>query len=96
MTFGHCEIFGVPPNVKCNKSLCAAAHFTLRSNISPAKRISQIPQGIYFIEKSTSEEVLFSGALEGTRTPDLLVRSQLLYPTELPAHSLLPKYINTT
>ena len=26
------------------------------------------------------------GALEGTRTPDLLVRSQTLYPAELPAH----------
>ena len=27
------------------------------------------------------------GALEGTRTPDLLVRSQTLYPAELPAHA---------
>ena len=27
------------------------------------------------------------GALEGTRTPDLLVRSQSLYPTELPAQN---------
>ena len=27
--------------------------------------------------------VLFCGALEGTRTPDLLVRSQSLYPAEL-------------
>ena len=26
------------------------------------------------------------GALEGIRTPDLLVRSQTLYPTELRAH----------
>ena len=38
---------------------------------------------------------VFYGALEGTRTPDLLVRSQLLYPTELPAHFLLLKYIST-
>ena len=29
------------------------------------------------------------GALEGTRTPDLLVRSQSLYPAELPAHTCL-------
>lgn len=29
------------------------------------------------------------GTLEGTRTPDLLVRSQSLYPTELPAHTTL-------
>lgn len=27
------------------------------------------------------------GALQGTRTPDLLVRSQLLYPAELAAHT---------
>jgi hypothetical protein len=27
------------------------------------------------------------GAPGGTRTPDLLVRSQMLYPTELRAHS---------
>ena len=31
----------------------------------------------------------FSGAPEGTRTPDLLVRSQSLYPAELRAHMLL-------
>ena len=29
-----------------------------------------------------------NGALEGIRTPDLLVRSQTLYPTELRAHDL--------
>ena len=39
--------------VKWNKSLCAAAHFTLRSNISLPKAISQIPQGIYFVEKGS-------------------------------------------
>ena len=31
----------------------------------------------------------FSGTPEGTRTPDLLVRSQSLYPTELPARTAL-------
>ena len=31
----------------------------------------------------------FLGALEGTRTPDLLLRRQLLYPAELLAHQLL-------
>ena len=31
----------------------------------------------------------FSGTPEGTRTPDLLIRSQSLYPTELPAHFAL-------
>ena len=29
------------------------------------------------------------GTLEGIRTPDLVVRSQTLYPAELPAHILL-------
>ena len=29
------------------------------------------------------------GAPEGTRTPGLLIRSQTLYPAELPAHILL-------
>ena len=27
------------------------------------------------------------GTPEGTRTPDLLIRSQSLYPAELPAHT---------
>ena len=31
-------------------------------------------------------ELLVFGTPEGTRAPDLLVRSQSLYPTELPAH----------
>ena len=30
---------------------------------------------------------LYNGALGGSRTPDLLVRSQMLYPAELPAHA---------
>ena len=31
-------------------------------------------------------DIRFYGAPEGTRTPDLLIRSQTLYPAELPAH----------
>ena len=31
----------------------------------------------------------FSGAMEGTRTPGLLIRSQSLYPAELLAHAHL-------
>ena len=31
-------------------------------------------------------------ALEGIRTPDLLVRSQTLYPTELRARDIEPSY----
>ena len=33
-----------------------------------------------------------TGALEGIRTPDLLVRSQTLYPTELRAQDMLFSY----
>ena len=35
---------------------------------------------------STHQQRSFSGTPEGTRTPDLLLRRQLLYPTELLAH----------
>ena len=43
-------------------------------------------------------DICFSGTPEGTRTPDLLVRSQSLYPTELPAHTahVVPAYNSTT
>lgn len=33
------------------------------------------------------------GAPEGTRTPDLLVRSQSLYPAELQAHGFSQQYL---
>ena len=55
--------------VKWNKSTHARRHFTLRSNISHAKRISQIPQGIYFVEKDlcfVSKHRSFSGGGEGS------------------------------
>ena len=35
---------------------------------------------------NTQMGIGFYGALEGTRTPDPLIRSQVLYPAELPAH----------
>ena len=40
------------------------------------------------IKKERTPEGVRSGTPEGTRTPDLLIRSQSLYPTELPAHFL--------
>ena len=33
---------------------------------------------------------MYFGTPEGIRTPDLLVRSQTLYPAELPAHFAVP------
>ena len=53
------------------------------------------------IQKNTRNLTIlgvFLGTLEGTRTPDLLIRSQSLYPTELPAHTALsqaPAYNST-
>ena len=35
----------------------------------------------------------YFGTLEGTRTPDLLVRSQSLYPAELPAHICVALFV---
>ena len=35
------------------------------------------------------------GTPKGTRTPDLLIRSQSLYPTELSAHVAFLKRLNT-
>ena len=44
------------------------------------------PERIYFVEKSTSEEVLFSGGSSGIRTRDRPVMSRMLWPTELRIH----------
>ncbi len=41
------------------------------------------------MKKQINTYQLFNGALEGTRTPDPLLRRQLLYPPELQAHSYL-------
>ena len=40
--------------------------------------------------------VVFIGALQGTRTPDLLVRSQSLYPAELATHCFIQLYYYIT
>ena len=63
-------------------------------------------KGFYFrvppaYKKNGEHQKMFSifGTPEGTRTPDLLIRSQSLYPTELPAHtthSLALRYNNMT
>lgn len=43
-------------------------------------------------EEHSKEHSSFFGTLEGTRTPDLLVRSQSLYPAELPAHLCVARF----
>ncbi len=79
------------------------AYFTLRSNISRAKCISQIRR-IYFVEKSTNlvlRLVLFSGAGNRNRTGTGVASHRILSPGRLPVPPLrqvifrLPYYINT-
>ncbi len=55
------------------------------------------PDGI--IDTTRSGVTKIDGTPKGTRTPDLLIRSQSLYPTELSAHrhfTQAPNYNNTT
>ena len=51
--------------------------------------IVRVPSAEYSKKADTQMGICFFGTPEGTRTPDLLVRSQSLYPTELPAHTAL-------
>ena len=52
-------------------------------------QVEEKPQKMQKKQPNFLRNGLFSGTPEGTRTPDLLVRSQSLYPTELPAHTTL-------
>ena len=53
-------------------------------------RLTAITYQSFGLDKNkalVSASALFFGVPEGIRTPDLLVRSQLLYPIELQAHT---------
>ena len=57
--FVNCEILLLRRNVKWNKSLTRPqAYFTWRSHISRTKCISQIPKGIYFVEKRRLQDTI--------------------------------------
>ena len=66
---------------------------TQNSSIDP--KLTQNPQYLFsiFFEKVQKKPGintipgLLCGTAKGTRTPDLLIRSQSLYPTELSAHA---------
>ncbi len=61
------------------RCVSAASTPSLREfSFQRTKEKTTIPNGI----------VVFSGALKKIRTPDLLVRSQTLYPAELSAHAI--------
>ena len=50
---------------------------------------------LYKNRLSADAESLFLGTAGGTRTPDLLVRSQSLYPAELQAHLIYNLNLST-
>ena len=66
-------------------NLAGASQFRLQGKFSSPK--ANIADSLPLPKKEDAEASSFFGTLEGTRTPDLLVRSQSLYPTELPAHN---------
>ena len=52
------------------------------------RRLVRAPSIVQTKRKTSTQRVLvFLGAMEGTRTPGLLIRSQSLYPAELPTHT---------
>src|SRR5574344_712234 len=68
---------------------CLSRHFLLLilknyALFTYRKPLLQLFRGHFFI--SFSHILIKDGAPEGTRTPGLLLRRQLLYPTELLAH----------
>ena len=74
--------FGTRLHTKNLKNLPPAAFFTIFA-------LSGFESLYFSITKKHSLGVLFCyGVLGGIRTPDPLVRSQILYPTELQAHIL--------
>ena len=56
---------------------------------NPAKADNKKPDKADCLTEGSQFGFVWFGTPEGTRTPDLLVRSQSLYPTELPAHTTL-------
>ena len=68
---------GLCPSLLRNTRLCSPSARRFESLVFKATKKEEQPR---------KRDFSSFGAPEGTRTPDLLVRSQTLYPTELPAH----------
>ena len=74
-----CDPGSIERGADCSQKNCSQQKEKLLEKIKKqaiSKEIACLPQE--------------SGTPEGIRTPDLLVRSQTLYPAELPAHIYLP------
>ena len=95
---------GKPPCVLGDRreATVPASHFATKNspqdcflNVAHPLRV-RIPQKFIKIKREAIPKYHFSfGALQGIRTPDLLVRSQTLYPAELAAHFLTLIYYST-
>ena len=66
------------PLFMCEAHITPAEHIIGKANIT-------CPQGQTSLKKPLPKKWFFHGAPEGIRTPDLLIRSQTLYPAELRA-----------
>ena len=75
-------------NVKWNKSTHARRHFTRRRRISRTKCISQIPSGIYFVEKNR-HSAAFSWSRVRESNPPLRLGKRPFYRWTNPAYSAL-------
>ena len=83
----------VPPGIQ-HKALCkahgravfgAARH--KQGTFQPFRSRCKTRNPTIYTVFSTVNRGILLGAMEGTRTPGLLIRSQSLYPAELPTHT---------
>ena len=94
---------GKPPCVLGDRRMATvpASHFATKNspldcflNVAHPLRV-RIPQKFIKKREAIPKYHFSFGALQGIRTPDLLVRSQTLYPAELAAHFLTLIYYST-
>ena len=94
---------GKPPCVLGDrrKATVPASHFATKNspqdcflNVAHPLRV-RIPQKFIKKREAIPKYHFSFGALQGIRTPDLLVRSETLYPAELAAHFLTLIYYST-
>ena len=83
----------VPPGIQ-HKALCKALRQGIfcairhkQGTFQPFRGRCKTRNPTIYTAFSTVNRGILLGAMEGTRTPGLLIRSQSLYPAELPTHT---------
>ena len=91
----------IPRRLNRNKSTRRKAYFTLQSNISRPKGISQILQGFISLKKAPTKSMLFSGDPTGNRTPVFAVRGRkrafllfLIIDNKIPANGFVKPLVD--